>query len=331
MSGATDFGAIVSTVTAEHRASAHAPASLAAGKPVLKSAGGKTRLLPILLAHLPRSFDRYFEPFVGGGALYFAIASAKGSAQDNSFAVLGDLNPDVIETYAALVFDVERVIRSWSALIADHERDPKRAYYFARDLFNDDALEADFCERAALVLYLNHACFNGLWRVNRAGKFNVPIGDAKPSLAPERLRAAARALSKASLLAADYRVTVANALAGDFVYFDSPYDETFTAYTRGGFTLDDQTELAGVARRLADRGVHVLLSNSNTDLVRELYRDRWHVAAINALRSISADGTKRKPAKELLISSYPIQRGASEAQHGKWFTETLALPLGGLS
>lgn len=275
-------------------------------RPIVKSVGGKGRLLPILCAHLPLSFGRYFEPFCGGAALFFDLI-ARGQISGN--AALGDLNVDLIETYSALAFDVETVIRHLHEHAARHREDGKRHYYFMRELWNDQAVEMGTCERAAVYLYLNKTCFNGLWRVNKSGGFNVPLGRyVNPTICnPPALRAAAAALSKASILAGDYRMTCGPAARGDLVFMDPPYDgDTFTSYTSAKFDAEAQGELAQFARVLAKRGVHVLLSNHDTALIRELYptSDGWHVYEISAPRSVAASGSKRAPARELLISSY---------------------------
>jgi DNA adenine methylase len=309
----SDYGDVVASVMDAERArvpaAVGAPQLELAQKPIFKSAGGKGRLIPQLVQHLPPGgCKRYLEPFCGGAALFFALAPRDG-------AVLADLNPEIVELYAALAHDVETVIRFFSEHVWRHEQDAHRHYYFMRELFNDDAVEMGIHERAALVLYLNRACFNGLWRVNRAGKFNVPIGKHAHGIAisPDRLRAAASLLSRARLIAGDYRPAIAFAEPGDLCYLDPPYDETFTSYTRSGFDVDEQTNLEANARALADRGVRVMLSNADTSLVRELYRDRttWHVSEIVAPRSIAANGQRRNKAAELIITSYAPRGRAS--------------------
>ena len=316
-----DYGDVMASVMDAERG--RAPAAVSgpqielAHKPIWKSVGGKGRLVPLLMQHLPAAgFRHYVEPFVGGGALYFALAPREG-------AILGDLNVELVDLYAALAHDVEAVIVSFASHVDAHARDAELHYYFVRDLFNDEAVEMGICERAAVVLYLNRASFNGLWRVSAEGRYNVPIGkdaDGRPkrvAIDADRLRAAAALLSRARLVAGDYHSTIAMAAAGDLVYCDSPYDASsapsFTSYTSGGFDLDDQANLEINARQLALRGVHVLLSNADTPTIRELYRDRavWHVSELEAPRSIAANGQKRSRARELLISSYAPRGAAS--------------------
>lgn len=313
----TDHGEVVASVMDASRVSA-AVSGLAL-RPIYNCAGGKRRLVPLLMQHLPPGgFHRYIEPFCGGAALYFALAPRQG-------AILGDLNPEIVELYAALAHDVESVIRSFAAHVERHEQDPRGHYYRMRDLFNDDIADVTIHERAALVLYLNRACFNGLWRVNREGKFNTPVGyesitDPKTgerikrpkrvAIDADRLRAAAALLARAKLVAGDYRATIAMARAGDLTFVDCPYDQGFTSYTVDGFDIDDQTNLEINVRALARRGVHVMMTHADTPTVRELYRDRlvWHISEIEAPRSIAADGQRRTKARELIVTSYEGRR-----------------------
>jgi DNA adenine methylase len=276
------------------------PAPASAG-PIVKSVGGKGRLLPFLRARLPATFGRFVEPFCGGAALFFDLARP-GS-------ILGDANVDLIETYAALVFDVEAVISALDDHAERHAANADLHYYATRSLWNDPACEMGTCERAATYLYLHRVCFNGLHRVSKTGKFNVPIGRYKnPTICdPGALRAAAALLSTAKIIAGHFATTAAMATVGDLAYFDPPYDGgSFTAYTPDGFNLDEQISLARTARDCAARGVHVMLSNHDTALVHELYREAcWHVREVSAPRSIAASGEKRGDARELLITSYP--------------------------
>jgi len=277
--------------------------------PIVKWAGGKGRVLPALRAALPVSFGRYVEPFCGGAALYFDLYTrGRLNTAEDARPVLCDLNVELIETYAALAHDVEEVIAQLSSYARRHATDAKGSYYATRNRFNDPVGELDLADRAAAFLYLNRTCYNGLWRVNaKSGAFNVPMGDYKnPTICdPARLRMTARALKRARILAGDYRTAIAFAQRGDFVYLDPPYDASFTQYTRGGFRAEDQETLAREAFALAERGVHVLLSNHDTPLVRELYPDCvWNVAEVSAPRAISSKGSSRGKVAELLIANY---------------------------
>jgi DNA adenine methylase len=268
--------------------------------PVIKWVGGKTRLLPALLARVPAQFGRYFEPFAGGAALFFRIAPDR--------AVLGDANADLIGLYDVLgrhADDVEAVIYRLRQLAAHHSRE----YYLEmRTRWNDAGVSWTSLDRAATFVYLNKTCFNGLWRVNRAGHFNVPPGDAATfETDADNLRAAGVALRRAVLRRGSYRDTVADAKAGDFVYFDPPYDPVtktanFTGYTSGAFGEAQQRELAEVARDLLSRGCKVMLSNSDTPLIRELYRG-FRIDRVHRSGSVNSDPTKRGKVAELVISS----------------------------
>lgn len=261
-------------------------------EPVFKSAGGKRRMLRHLLPRVPARYCRYYEPFAGGAALFFALAPEA--------AVLGDANHDLIALYDALAQDVEDVIGLLGHLEADHG---EQRFYELRNDWNARLFDGagDQAAHAAAMLYLNRSCFNGLWRVNQAGEFNAPFGDGRPvSIDRDNLRAASQLLQRAELRAGDFEDTLADIQAGDFAYLDSPYDGGFTSYTAGSFGEDDQRRLAACARRLDDRGVHILLSNSDTPLIRELY-DWALIETVMAPRAIAANPASRGAAAELLI------------------------------
>ena len=265
--------------------------------PIVKWAGGKTRLLDELVARTPSGYRRYFEPFLGGGALYFRLAPRH--------AVLSDCNADLINTYRCVAFHVEAVEKRLARHRAAH---CETYYYDVRERWNTPGgLEADV-DRAAAFIYLNKTCYNGLWRVNSRGKFNVPVGryDDPPILDAAGLRAASRTLQDAVLDTRHYVDAAADARAGDFVYFDPPYHPisdtaNFTSYTAGSFGPDDQRELAEVARRLVRRGCKVLLSNSDTQFVRGLY-EGFTIDTVDCARAINSKASARGPQRELLIS-----------------------------
>ena len=265
--------------------------------PIVKWAGGKTRLLDELVARTPSSYRRYFEPFLGGGALYFRLAPSR--------AVLSDCNADLINTYRCVAWHVEAVEKR----LARHRTAHSESYYYdVRERWNTPGgLDADV-DRAAAFIYLNKTCYNGLWRVNSRGKFNVPVGryDDPSIFDAAALRAASRTLQHAELHARHYGEAAATARAGDFVYFDPPYHPlsdtaNFTSYTAGSFGPDDQRELADVARRLVRRGCKVLLSNSDTAFIRSLY-DGFTIETVDCARAINSKASARGPQRELLIS-----------------------------
>lgn len=272
-------------------------------RPVCKTAGGKTRLLPQLLARVPRTYATYHEPFCGGAALYLALQPDR--------AFLSDANPHLIETYD----EIRRAPDEVAILCRSHEiLHDSDYYYHTRILWNQnvtpDGRFASGPETAAMFLYLNHTCYNGLWRVNRDGEFNVPMGRYKaPKVAdPDNLRRFAKVLQGVTLRAGDFRETTKDVQAGDFVFCDSPYapaSETasFTAYTAGGFGLAEQKSLEMHSRHLVERGAMVMLSNSDTPFVRRLYRDRrvWRVDRVTCARAINSKAGKRGHMKELII------------------------------
>lgn len=265
--------------------------------PIVKWVGGKTKLLPDLLARMPERFGRYYEPFAGGAALFFRLAPKR--------AVLADSNPDLIGLYTAVANDVNAVIRRLQAHRDEHD---EAHYYEMRTRWNDRDQQWSTPERAAAFIYLNKTCFNGLWRVNRSGAFNVPIGryTDPPICVPEALRAAQQVLARAEIRRADYRTAVKDAKPGDFLYFDPPYDPVtttanFTSYTANAFGPDEQRALADTARELVARGCYVMLSNSDTPFMRSIYKG-FRVERVKCARAINSNAAKRGEVDELIIT-----------------------------
>lgn len=266
--------------------------------PFVKWVGGKTKLLPELLARAPKDYRRYFEPFVGGGALYFRLLPPA--------AVLTDLNGELIGCYQAVRDQVEEVIAAIARLRARHDEEH---YYAVRERWNAERERMTPVTRAATFIYLNKTCYNGLWRVNRSGAFNVPAGRYEnPSiLDPEGLRAASAALRCAAIGRARFEQVLDEADAGDFVYFDPPYDPVgatadFTSYTPDSFGAADQARLADVFRQLAGRGCAVMLSNSDTPLVRRLYAG-FRVDRVFCARAINSRGDARGAVAEVIVTN----------------------------
>ncbi len=262
------------------------------GRPFLKWAGGKRQLLPALIRHVPKEFGRYFEPFVGGGALFFSLRPRK--------AVLADVNERLIRTYRGVRDHVAEVI----ALLRDYPHDDK-FFYELREVDIDARTDA---EVAAWFIYLNKTGYNGLYRVNRRNRFNVPFGRYdNPTICDHaNLRACSTALAETELLVADFEVATANAKRADFVYFDPPYvplsaTSSFTSYTCGGFGFDEQTRLCDVALGLKKRGVNVLLSNSSAGSVRDLYEKGFETTEVSAPRFVNSKASGRGAVTELVI------------------------------
>lgn len=281
-----------------------------AATPIVKWVGGKTRLIPEIVSRLPREHGRYFEPFAGGAAVFFHLGPAA--------AVLSDRNADLIAMYRTVAADPEGVIRRLELHRAAHG---ETHYYDTRARWNDRSVSASALDRAATFIYLNRTCFNGLWRVNRAGAFNVPMGRYKnPAIGdPDAIRAAAALLRRATLRCGDYADAVADAGPGDLVYFDPPYDPVtttanFTSYTGDGFTADDQRALADLVRTLADRGCAVVLSNSDTPFIRSLYRG-LRIDRVRCPRAINSDPSRRGDVDEVLVlAGYPARAGKRAAR-----------------
>lgn len=262
--------------------------------PVLKWAGGKTKLLTELLARMPARYGRYYEPFAGGAALFFRVAPER--------AVLGDSNDALMLTYTTIAHDHEAVVAVLRRHAAKHRRLSKEHYLAVRGAWND--LVPTGVERAAAFLYLNRTCFNGLWRVNRAGEFNVPMGRYEDPLAgiAERLRAAAPALARADLRMGDYRGVLHDVRRGDFVYIDPPYDGGWTGYTTDSFNDRDQAELAYEVRRLALRGVRVMVSNADTPRIRALYAG-LRIDVVQCPRAINSNTSRRGAVDEVIVTA----------------------------
>jgi len=266
-------------------------------RPFVKWAGGKRQILKHLLFYAPKEFNRYFEPFVGGGALFFELSPKR--------AVISDLNAELINAYRVIKGQVEELIES----LKKHKNN-EEYYYRIRSL---KPAELSPVERASRFIYLNKTCFNGLYRENSKGEFNVPFGRYKrPKICDEEnLRAVSEFLNsvEVEILNADYREVCKRAEAGDFIYLDPPYIPVsktagFTTYTGGGFGEEDHRKLAEVFRELSEKGCFVMLSNADHPLIRELYRD-FKLIEITTNRAISCKRSKRKGSgRELLIMNY---------------------------
>lgn len=273
-----------------------------AARPFLKWAGGKRQLLPEILGRLPSSIGRYHEPFVGGGAVFFALAE-RGLLSPQR-ARLADINADLVNAYQVVRDRVETLI-----LLLGQFRNEEDFYYEVRA---QEPHTLDPVQRAARLLYLNKTCFNGLFRENRQGRFNVPFGHySDPQfLKPNDLRAASRALHGVLIEQSTFDELEAQAQPGDFVYCDPPYapvsrTASFTSYSAGGFDDDAQARLTAMVQRLGARGVNVLLSNSSVPLTQELYRN-FHVEQVYASRAINSRGDRRGKVAELLAAAGPL-------------------------
>lgn len=264
--------------------------------PFVKWAGGKRQLVSQLLQILPPKINTYFEPFVGGGAVFFALAN-EGRFER---AVLNDWNAELVSAYQAIRSFPDDLIRELEKLPIN-----KDEYLRVRAQVPESLTPI---QRAARLIYLNKTCFNGLYRVNKKGQFNVPYGKWKRApqvFDSENLQACSKVLNKAEIHNGDYSALERLVKPGDTVYLDPPYaplssTSNFANYTSGGFDSQAQERLAEVFKHLVQLGAHVVESNSDTLLIRELYRG-FEIREVKARRSINSKGGKRGPVGELII------------------------------
>ena len=267
-------------------------------KPILKWAGGKTQMLGDLLPKVPKSYGRYIEPFFGGGAMFFALQPEN--------AIIADSNPELINMYRQVATNVDEVI----CYLKKYDN-TSEMFYAVRE---QDWMCLPKAEAAARTIFLNRTCFNGLYRVSKQGKFNVPYGKyVNPRICDEEgLKAASEALKKAEILCGDYLLVLDHyAQAGDFVFLDPPYlpiseYADFKRYTKEQFYEEDHVELAKMIMRLQERGCHVVLTNSNHPLVHELYAP-FTIDVIQTKRHISCNGSTRK-GEDVIVTIPPKQQ-----------------------
>ena len=270
--------------------------------PVLKWAGGKTQLLNRITENMPTEYNHYYEPFVGGAAVLFGISPLQ--------AYVNDVNEQLVNLYTQLKNSVEKVIE----MINEMDALPcnKELYYAIREQYNDKIARRDFdAECAALMIWINKHCFNGLYRVNSKGLFNVPYNNKVngKSIDENNIRVISNYLKKAdiTITCLDFEKACDGVEKGDFVYFDSPYvpesiTASFTDYTMDGFNLADHKRLASLFKRLDGIGAKVMLSNNDVPFVRELYSG-YHIQALDVKRMINRNANKRT-GKEVLITNY---------------------------
>jgi DNA adenine methylase len=284
-------------------------------RPFLKWPGGKRQLLPELLWAIrgAGSFRRYHEPFLGGGALFFGLA--RSGALDKSGASLSDINPNLIDAYVGVRDDVAGVIKRLKGHRANHDE----AYFYKVRASSPGTLSA----RAARIIYLNKTCFNGLYRENSKGLFNVPFGQYKnPQICDEEnLKAVSDVLGQTGLGVQSFAAIGDTAERGDLVYFDPPYvplskTAQFTSYAAGGFRMAEQEQLAHPCVSLAERGVKVILSNSLTGITRSLY-EGFDIYRVNATRRINVRADRRGAVGEALVTSFRIEGASKRPTHQK--------------
>jgi len=271
-------------------------------QPVVKWAGGKRQLLQEIDKYIPKRISTYYEPFLGGGALLFHLQPRK--------AIVSDLNKELINIYNVIRGNVEELIFDLQQHVNTEDH-----YYYIREMDRlPEYKRMTNIQKASRIIYLNKTCYNGLFRVNSQGQFNVPFGKYKrPNIVNDIvLRAVSRFLNSKDIrfLNVDYEESLNGIRRGAFVYFDPPYDpvsdtSSFTGYTLDGFGRDEQLRLKQVCDRLNQRGIKFLLSNSATPFIKELYED-YIIEIVGANRSINSNASNRGEIREVLVRNYDV-------------------------
>ena len=276
-------------------------------KPFVKWAGGKRQIIDKLKQYVPDEYSTYYEPFIGGGALLFELAPKN--------AVINDSNEELMNVYKCLC-DEEK-FKKMCSLLNHYEREHSEDFYY--EIRNKDKNKNTYNRlsdytKAARTIYLNKACFNGLYRVNKKNEFNVPFGKKTKVNTYEGSNLITVSnyltMNNIKILSVDFEEAVKNVKEKDFVYFDPPYDSetsTFNSYTEEGFNRDEQIRLAKVFKELDRKGAFVMLSNHNTSLINDLYKE-YNIHLIEAKRNINSNGKKRGKVEEVIITNYDNDR-----------------------
>lgn len=267
-------------------------------RPILKWAGGKKQLLPELVSRMPRQYNRYFEPFIGGGALYFALTPQR--------SFISDINPELINVYSVVRDRCEDLIQ-----VLKKHRYEKKYYYDLREADRSPSFKRwGEVRRAARFIYLNKTCFNGLYRVNSKGYFNVPFGRYKnPGIfTAEHLKECSQVLKRSDISCRTFQSALSKVKKGDFVYLDPPYvplsiSSSFTSYSKDGFDFAMQEQLRDYCIAIDKRGAKFMLSNSSAPIVYELY-SMFDLEEVSATRTINSVGKKRGKVNEVLVRNY---------------------------
>ena len=270
--------------------------------PFVKWAGGKRQLLAQIRERMPREYNRYYEPFIGGGAVVFDLLPEN--------ALINDINEALINAYVQIRENVDSFLDSINRIDSAIGEDGKAYYYSMRNLYNMklEKMEYDI-ELAALFVFLNKHCFNGLYRVNSKGLFNVPYNNSKRvSYDEESIRMTSDYLKKVTITTGDFEDACRNAGRGEFFFLDSPYaplnPTSFESYTKEGFTLESHERLARLYDELTERGCYCMLTNHNTELIEQLYGNKGYtISVVNVKRMINSDANNRK-GQEVIICNY---------------------------
>ena len=270
--------------------------------PFLKWAGGKRQLLDKIIDRMPKSFNNYYEPFIGGGALLFELQPAK--------AVINDINASLINAYITIAEKPFEFISAVIELDSQIPEDGKTYYYSLRERYNNKLVKTEYdTELAALFVFLNKHCFNGLYRVNAKGLFNVPYNNSKrESINKESIIAISEYLKNVKIMQGDFEKACNDAQRGDFVFFDSPYaplnPTSFESYTKEGFDIESHKRLANLFKKLTDKGCYCMLTNHNTEFINDLYGNKgYKIDVVRVKRMINSNASKRV-GEEVIIYNY---------------------------
>ena len=270
--------------------------------PFVKWAGGKRQLIPQIRERMPEKYNDYYEPFVGGGAVIFDLLPAN--------ALINDINKALINTYRTICNESDAFLKEVNRLDNDMWEDGKKYYYSIREHYNDKLMRSEYdVELAALFVFINKHCFNGLYRVNGKGLFNVPYNNSRRVSVDENvIIATSEYLRGVTIIDGDFEQACKNAKKGDFVFIDSPYaplnPTSFESYTKEGFDIESHKRLAKLYDELTARGCYCMLTNHNTELINELYGNNdYKIDVVSVKRMINSDASNRV-GEEVIICNY---------------------------
>lgn len=270
--------------------------------PFVKWAGGKRQLLPQIKERMPEKYNNYIEPFVGGGAVVFGLLPEN--------ALINDINEALINAYRQICNEPDMFLKVINKLDQEMWEDGKKYYYSLREHYNDKLMKAEYdVELAALFVFINKHCFNGLYRVNGKGLFNVPYNNSRRSSVDESvIMEVSEYLQGITIMSGDFREISANAKKGDFIFLDSPYaplnPTSFESYTKEGFDIESHRRLSKFYDELTAKGCYCMLTNHNTELINELYGNKgYKIDVVSVKRMINSDASNRV-GEEVIICNY---------------------------
>ena len=270
--------------------------------PFVKWAGGKRQLIPQIRERMPEKYNDYYEPFVGCGAVIFDLLPAN--------ALINDINKALINTYNIICNEADAFLEAVNRLDEEMWEDGKKYYYSVREHYNDKLMKSEYdVELAALFVFINKHCFNGLYRVNGKGLFNVPYNNSRRTSADENvIREVSKYLKGVKIINGDFEEACKDAKKGDFVFIDSPYaplnPTSFESYTKEGFDIESHKRVAKLYDELTARGCYCMLTNHNTELINELYGNKgYKIDVVSVKRMINSDASNRV-GKEVIICNY---------------------------